>query len=256
MWHADEIAHWAMRALRNEADRLTAEQAWHGIDTLSEVQLHPILARGLSRAGWGVVREQPYPTPPAAGVAYRDRQRCDLVLTTAPGRAVGDPVQVLIERDRLAQTLFADVLSPRDEPDDVVPPDRACWVEVKAVGQFACCAGVPGPNARYASELIACRADLVKLASDPRIRWGVLLIVLMGQEQIGCERDLIALGHASLDDGIALGDPAIVVEPIPDHIGNSACAVGVLPLACGTAGLGDRGARGASADPTRPAWPS
>ena len=57
-----DIADAVEDALRAEADRYDREQSVRGLDALDELSLHPVLAEGLGRAGFGVYPEQHYPT--------------------------------------------------------------------------------------------------------------------------------------------------------------------------------------------------
>lgn len=234
MWNAYEIADIAVRSLRHETQRFEAEQSCRGIDALSELELHPILARGFTGAQWSVLREQPYPGEVGSRSQFRERERCDLVLLESPALRLADPVAARLEQDQVDQTLFADVLGKGSEHADSVAPEQACWIEVKAVGQFACRDGVPGPNARYATDLIACHCDLVKLGRDPQIVTGMLLIVLMGTDAATCQHDLLAFGHACLDRSLPIAPPAIESLGIADHMGNTACSVGVFASRAGS----------------------
>src|SRR5690606_38954816 len=122
-----------------EAD-LAAQQAVRGLDALDEVHLHRILAAAVESVGCGVLREVPYPGE-AAGRPSRgrrprrsERERCDLVLTPLPGQPLADPVEALVERDRVEATLFAQLADepapiPLGEPAPCSPED-ALWLEI------------------------------------------------------------------------------------------------------------------------------
>jgi hypothetical protein len=61
-WSLDAIADAVAGVLAGWEARLEREQAVYGLDSLEEVELHPVIARGLGEAtGLGVLREQPYP---------------------------------------------------------------------------------------------------------------------------------------------------------------------------------------------------
>lgn len=132
MWRLPDIADAINEALESHEHALFREQAVYGLDSLTELDLHPIIASGLQSLHCGVVREQPYPhewrtrktapapeAPTTAGATdgptlvhvgstdefparpasdaplphHRDRLRCDLVLTPHPGDVLGDPVK-------------------------------------------------------------------------------------------------------------------------------------------------------------------
>ncbi len=169
MWNFDDILGTLSSALQAEHDRLTSEQAVHNLDALDEVALHPLLGAALAGSGLGVLREHPYPSEWLSKPGRRkkllpdesQRLRCDLVLTPAPGQALIDPLAA--RRDVVADlaaaegTLYSSIATQRALRPGVVggiPPDEACWLELKVVGQFCHTAGVPGPNRAYTSQLI------------------------------------------------------------------------------------------------------
>lgn len=105
MWQAEAILEAAVGALRAREAAFAAEQGYRGLDSLDEVELHPVLADGLARelacdAGAAehgatrVLREQAYPAEwrkkrgkrgkqgdqADALPREQDRRRCDLVL--------------------------------------------------------------------------------------------------------------------------------------------------------------------------------
>ena len=171
MWSIADIADAGESALGDEAKRLDDEQAVSGLDALDELGLHPILAAGLARAGYGVHPEQHYPST-ISRRGDSEGERCDLVLTPG-GRDLDDP--------SVEPTLF-------DDPDAVGLQD-AFWLEVKVVGQF-----IPeGPNANYSSQLLsAAREDVRKLSRDQGIVHSGLLIVLFAEDEQIARHDLAA----------------------------------------------------------------
>ena len=109
----------AASALRAEQQRLEAEQAVSNIDALSELCYHPILESGFFEAGYGVLRERPYPglwmgRPGKRSIVptLTERERCDLVITELPNQILSDdPTQRRegLQDDLLAAgTLFSD----------------------------------------------------------------------------------------------------------------------------------------------------
>jgi len=230
MLGAAEIASIARNALRAAADALDHEQAVHGLDALTEVELHAILADGFAEAGIGILRERPFPGEPAERPPDPQRERCDLVLLPSSDAMLQDPLETIRERDRAAGTLF-EQLAREDAPDAAaIGPDQACWIEVKTVGQFTYVEGVPGPNRRYASELMACRRDLVKLARDRFIECGGLLLVLLTADEPTARHDLSAFLHRALDRGIEFGSPEIEGFGITDRIGNAHATITLVPI--------------------------
>jgi hypothetical protein len=208
-WSIAHIADAAEAALRVEADRLDREQSVHGPDALDELSLHPVLAEGFRRAGYGVFGEQHYPT---AGLRRRDTEgeRCDLVLTPA-GRELNDPGR--------EPTLF--------DPPDAVALDEAFWLEVKMVCQFT----PEGPSRHYASQLLSTvREDVSKLSGNPGILHAGLLIVLFTEDRRTAEHDLAEWLDRCLQRGLPVGSPSIRTLGITDRLGNGVCAVTVYPV--------------------------
>lgn len=249
MWIAEQIAELASLALAAQETVYRDEQAVYGLDALSEVELHPILAAGISRGGFGVLREHPYPKewrrqcalrPEASELPERrDRLRCDLVLTPVPGRPVSDPLATHAalrqHRRDTTGTLF-EAHAVRTE-DDVaagaspgVPPEDAYWLEVKVIAQTCYTRGVPGPNRSYSGDLRRAARDLVKLNDDPGISRGGLLLVLFGESEQVTHHDLAVLTHLCLDRDLPIGLPIFASGPIRDRIGNRTVTVGLIDL--------------------------
>lgn len=260
MWDAGNIVAVAAGALRAEHDRLCAEQAVHNIDALEEVEVHPLLARGFAEAGFGVLREQPYPAQWRAKPGRRrvlpeqtERQRCDLVLTPEPGQVLADSLieTRAVETDRrlASGTLFAPVVEqiaaqgltqpepgkakrkraaagpaatePAGAERNVIAADTAYWLEVKLVGQFCYTAGVPGPNPAYATELVrGIGTDIRKLAADPEILRSGVLLLLPCAQSETAEADLVELTRRCLARGVPLRLPLTEGFGITERIGN------------------------------------
>ncbi|HEX2836749.1 MAG TPA: hypothetical protein VHN77_01345 [Phycisphaerales bacterium] len=218
--------------LRGRAGALDEEQAVQGIDALSEVALHAVLADVLRERGFGVLRERPYPGHrdmgrPGERPTHAARMRCDLVLTPAPGVTLGDPVADLRERDALEGTLFAGAELKPVKP--TLPPEDALWLEVKTLGQFCFKRGVPVPNTTYAAELTqAVFDDLAKLSHEPLIRHGALVLVLFTCDKTTAEHDVGVAMHRALDKGVVFRSPITGGFEISDRIGNAWCAVVVV----------------------------
>lgn len=230
-WSAHDIASIVARALRDADAALNAEQAVRGLDARDEVGLHPLIAGALSGEGLGVLREQPYPGS-SGDPLRRDRERCDLVTTPAPGLALLDPVSERRLRRAAAGTLFE--RQAEVPPSDAVPCDEALWIEVKTVGQHAFIDGVPGPNPSYAAGMTACLADLAKLARDPVILHAASLTVAFAADEATLRHDLRIVVDRAMSRTLPIGMPAIECIPITERIGNAACAVQVIPLSKAT----------------------
>ena len=230
MWPAAEIARIAAEALEARADALRLEQAVRGLDAMPEIQFHPLLAAGFEAAGFGVLREHPYPGQPGRRPRHAERERCDLVLTPSPAMTIRDPVAELKARDAVAGTLFAP-LADTLAVSPGIGPDEAFWLEVKLVGQFCFTPGVPGPNRAYSSELLSIvTADIPKLARDRLIRHAALMVILFSADAATAEHDLAAFIHRCLNRGLPVASPDFCRFPIPDLIGNTECTVCLTPV--------------------------
>ncbi len=231
MWEVHALLDAAADGLRREEARLTRAQEVHGLDSRDETSLHPVLATGLRRAGFGVLLEQPYPGQTASPSGRRkrairaERERCDLVVLPLGVRALIDPVEVLVERDAAEQTLFAQ--TPKPAPAGVCA-EEAYWIEVKATGQFEPVDGVPVPNRAYASVASRCVADLRKLTADPCIGSAGVLLVLFTTERAAAEHDAQMIAHRCLDKGVGVRAPVLCSFEIPDRIGNGWCTLAMF----------------------------
>jgi len=253
MWSSDAILDAVHAALMQREEALRLEQAVAGLDALDEVGLHPILESGITGAGFGVLREQPYPHEWKAGrraraaagdeplPQRRDRLRCDLVLTPGPGAVLGDSLEnektAVAIRRRASGTLFEAVAVEQTRdleqlgPAGAIQPEDAYWLEVKVVAQYTFTSGVPGPNRTYASELTrGTISDLAKLAADERILHAGMLMVLFAADRETAEHDLNVVLHRVLDKELPIQSPLMRSLPIVERIGNSvctACLIGV-----------------------------
>ncbi|MDX9910269.1 MAG: hypothetical protein RBS39_00410 [Phycisphaerales bacterium] len=229
-----------------EAER-HAEQSPLGLDALDETDLHALLAQGARDAGWGCFREVFYPSVAEAFTAMdaprlprdSERLRADLVLTPSPDLPPLDPLLPRRAARAAEGTLFADLARQElahqelasGPPAALCPPRDATWLEVKCTGQVAYADGVPRPNPRYASELVAGPAqDLAKLAGDPLIVHGMGVLVAFVRDERTAAHDLGVFTHRLLDRGLDIAAPVIGGIPIPDRVGNAWCAVALVPL--------------------------
>jgi hypothetical protein len=235
MWRPDHLptilVDIAAEALRKRSRELAAEQAVDGLDALSEVQFHPLLAAAFRATGMGVWPEQPYPGQPGRRPKRVERERCDLVLTQDPEAPIGDPVARLLELDRAESTLFAPQAEAILNQQRLTPPEDAFWLEVKLVGQFCYSAGIPGANQTYTSELLTIApSDLPKLARDQRIRHAGLLLIHFTADDEVARHDLAALVHRCLDRSLPVSTPSIARFDIDDRIGNQRCTLALIPV--------------------------
>ncbi len=227
---AEEIAQIAAAAVKARNDSLRLEQAVHGLDAMPEVQFHPLLAAAFEAAGIGVVREFPYPGQPGRRPRHAERERCDLVLTPAPGVTIRDPVAELKLRDAVAGTLFAPLADSMATVPGI-PPEEAFWLEVKLVGQFCFNAGIPGPNRSYSSELLSVvTSDIPKLSRDQMIRHAALMLILFSADRATADHDLAAFMHRCLDRNLPVASPSTVRFDVADLIGNTMCTVCLVPV--------------------------
>ena len=245
MWSPAHILFLCREALQQEETRRIAEQAVYGLESLDEVDLHPILAAGFAASGFGALREQLYPAEWRRKKGRRrelpedsERQRCDLVLTPRPGQSLADPLELQrsAERDKAALrgTLFEQLAdaagsAPAAQDHTAIDPAECFWLEVKLVAQFAYAAGVPGPNRTYTSQLIrGIGADLRKLRDDPAITHGAALLVLLAADRAVAEADIPTLVHRLMDRGLDVRAPIIDGFRVPDRIGNMWCSLAIL----------------------------
>ncbi|MCW5755160.1 MAG: hypothetical protein KIT24_10690 [Phycisphaeraceae bacterium] len=223
MWSTVELLEAIAAGLGEHERALAREQAVYGLDALSEVELHPLIASSLERSGWQVVRECVYPGD--AEVKRSARDRCDLVLAPEGASGVRDPVR---ERQLSEGTLFAECPTRGEEAD----AEDAYWLEVKTVGQWGLTHGVCCANAGYAAELRGLVEDLGKLGRDPVIRFGGVLVVLFTETEAAGAHDLDVVVHQALDRGLPAGVPERSGFAMTDRLGNAWCTVAIVPARC------------------------
>ena len=196
-WSWPALADALADGLARAAADVELEQAVDGLDARKELELHPVLAGALRDAGYHVLAEQRFP---------RDRQerkrsvgsRCDLVVMPA-----------------------AEV-----ELDDHTAGD-AVWMEVKVVAQFHRL----GPNRSYAAALQSpVWNDVTKLASDPAIRHGLVLLILFTADALTADHDLEVWRCRAVDRGLHLWPRVQRAVPIGDRLGNRLCTVALFPI--------------------------
>jgi len=211
MWDLEIVAECCAGALREESRRLTLEQSPTGIDALDELAIHPILAKGLEAAGFGVLREQRYPSF-AAYRRHSEGDRCDLVVTPTPDQYLKDPL--------LEGTLF---------PDDGIEPIDALWLEVKCVHQFAILNGVARNDTGYSTLLSGpVMRDVMKLSREDGIAWACLLLILFTVDKATAAHDLAKWYEQCIEKGLPIAAPIVRSNALPDHLGNGWCMAGVV----------------------------
>lgn len=192
-WSWSALADALAAGLARAAAEVELEQAVNGLDARRELELHPVLAAALRDAGYHVLAEQRFP---------RDRHqrkrsagsRCDLVVTTAAC----------------------------DEPDA-----GALWIEVKVVAQFQRL----GPNRAYAAALqTPVWKDVTKLAGDPAIAHGLVLLVLFTADAATADHDLAVWRRRAIERGLHLWPTVVRALPIGDRLGNRVCTVALFPI--------------------------
>ncbi len=225
-WSIIELVQACADGLRRHAAALDLEQSVHGIDALHETQLHVPLAQGLRDAGLSVYPEHPYPGMPDPNRPSRERERCDFAIVPSGYPPPLDPVEVERARRQARATLFAE----HAVQEAGTPSEDLFWLEVKSVGQFEIVDGCVRPSPGYASALVSGGADLRKLARDPHIRFGGLLVVLFAQDAAIAEHDLNLAQHRWLDRGFPLRTGERCGFPISDRLGNAWCSLSLTPI--------------------------
>jgi hypothetical protein len=196
-WSWSALAEALAAGLARAADAIELEQAVRGLDSCGELDLHPVLQAALRDAGYGVFPEQRFPRD-------RDRRkrsagsRCDLVVTPDAGTPLDDGAL-----------------------------GEALWIEIKVVAQFR----LLGPNRSYARALQApVWGDVKKLASDPTIVHGLVVLVLFTADAITADHDLDVWRTRASERGLHLWPRVQRSLPIGDRFGNRLCTVALFPL--------------------------
>jgi hypothetical protein len=196
-WSWPALADALAAGLARAAEAVELEQAVRGLDACAELELHPVLQAALRDAGYGVHPEQRFPRD--RGQRKRSAgARCDLVVT----------------------------------PDAATPLDdgalgEALWIEVKVVAQFQRL----GPNRGYARALQSpVWNDVVKLASDPAIVHGLVVLILFTADAATADHDLDVWRARAIERGLHLWPRVQRSLPIGDRLGNRLCTVALFPL--------------------------
>jgi hypothetical protein len=209
MWSLPDIADAVAAGIRARCAAVDAEQAVYGLDSLEETALHPVIESALLEAGYGVHREQRYPSDRRKR-RQSEGERCDFVLTPR-GRELRAP--------DIAGTLF--------DPPDAMDLSDAFWLEMKTVSQH----GPEGPSRNYASQLLSTvRQDVTKLSKDRDIlHAGVLLVLFVASAEIA-RHDLGVWQDRCLARGLPIGAPCQREIDITDRHGNAHCTITIYPV--------------------------
>lgn len=194
-WSWSALADALAAGLARASEAIELEQAVRGLDAWSELDLHPVLQAALRDAGYAVFPEERFPRD--RGRRKRSAgSRCDLVVT--PGQP--------LDEGGLADAL---------------------WIEIKVVAQFR----ELGPNRSYASALQSpVWKDVVKLAGDPAIVHGLVLLVLFTADAATADHDLDVWRARATERGLHLWPRVQRSLPIGDRLGNRVCTVALFPL--------------------------
>jgi hypothetical protein len=231
VWNPTEIISFMRQQLERSQADLDEHNAYHGLDSFSETQLHPLLYQAFAGSPMGSYREVGYPSSPKTRPNDAQRQRCDLVLTPRSGQHLFDPIDEQRARDKAVGTLFESSANAHEpHPNDALPED-AYWIEVKSIAQFSYVEGVPGPNPKYTNELLmGPRADVIKLATDPLIRSGGALIVLFAEEPETGPHDIHASAIKMIEQDLPIAAPVLDSFEITNHASNAWCTLGLIPI--------------------------
>lgn len=238
-WSVHDLAEALIACLAQHEAALRAEQAVHGLDALDEVDLHPVLAEGLTRAGHAVFRELPYPGQPDLLPPESERERCDLVIAPGHASAVLDHVRLHKEMRRAEGTLFAPIAPRLTHDPNAIAASDAFWLEVKTFGQFSYADGLARPNRTYGSQFTVCTSDVRKLGRARDLVHAALVLVLFSADEAVAEHDLAAFVHRCLDRNLPVKDLVRAHTPIVDRIGNRVCTVAIVPVRCADADYAD-----------------
>lgn len=209
LWSAADLADAIEVGLRSHAHALDVEHAVYGLDARDELELQPVIADALATAGYGVEREQRYPSDRAKR-KRSEGERCDFVVT---------PDARDLQQPDAAGTLF--------DADDAVELSDACWLELKVVNQFT----IDGANAAYSTQLLSTvRRDVTKLSKDMDILHAMVVLLLFVASEHVASHDLGVWQDRCLQRSLPIGAPAIRHVPINDRLGNRVCTVAVYPV--------------------------
>jgi hypothetical protein len=231
MWDLCDLLQLMTENLAKRADEILQDQSPFGLDSLSEIELHPLLAQSFTQNKHGALREVVYPTSHQLLPNKTQRERCDMVLTPLDGQQLFDSIDEHRTVEQSVGTLFEGVATIQGPAQNQVTSDLAFWIEVKSVAQWTYIDRVPGPNKRYAQELVdGPSKDVIKLASEPMIRNGAALVVLFTEDAQTGDHDLRMSVQSMIQRDLPIRMPEIASFEIPDYGGNGWCTLGLIPV--------------------------
>lgn len=231
MWIPTEILERLAQSLSTNQANAQDERSHCGIDSLSEIQLHPLLSKAFTNSEIGICREIGFPTPTRERPNESQRQRCDLVLIPEKTESIFDPVHEQRIHDEVAQTLFAGCKLENQASQSACPPELAYWIEVKVIAQFSYIDGVPQANAAYASELTkGPKDDVIKLASDPLIHAGASLVIVFTEYPETGKHDIGQAVRMMIEQDLPISLPEFEQFQIPNFGGNEWCTLCLIPI--------------------------
>ena len=231
MWSPNELLDTIRIRLQLEDRDYREQQAVRGLDSLREIDLHPLITNAFNADPLRSLREVYYPSFDSTLPKGNQRDRCDFVVLPDGKKSLYDPVDAPQKLRSAAGTLFEPVASLPQIGRDECDPTEAFWIEIKIIAQHRYIDGVPVPNPKYAHELLSGpRTDVVKLAADPLIRHaGVLVVMFTEQEEAGVH-DLSMAMREMIDQDLPVGMPEYTSLPIVDLGGNAWCTLGLIPV--------------------------
>jgi hypothetical protein len=200
----------ALEAGFSEAARaVDEEQAVRGLDSRSELELHPLIGASIRRADFEVYCEERFPSERSRR-RRNEGARCDFVVT---------PVGTALVHDGAQLGLF--------DPEHMVTCEDAGWLEVKVIAQHR----ESGPNSRYAYALQhPVWGDVRKLVGDPAIVHGAVLLVLFTADCTVAEHDLGVWATRASMTGLPLAPRITSRVAIGDRLGNRVCTLALFPI--------------------------
>ncbi|MCC7350564.1 MAG: hypothetical protein IT446_08355 [Phycisphaerales bacterium] len=206
-WDYSLLADRIGELLRRSEGRLRLEQAVYGLDSLEELQWHPMLAEGLGDY-YEVAREVHYPS--SAGNKLTHRRRCDLVLSPK-----GHPLRL----DRSAPMLF--------DPAEPTEPEGALWLEVKVAHQFR---RPEDRDTRYGMQWQkGIVEDLLKMDREERIKQAGMLLIVFNESVEILEKDLELFEMLLAQKEVLAGDRQVRSTPVWDRMGHRLCTAALWP---------------------------
>jgi len=231
MWSITDLNSKIAANLREHELFLVEDHAHSGLDAMREIDLHPIAIKGLADPGFTVLRESCLPSTKRELPGKNARERVDFVLLPDQKKSLFDPVDAHKELRGASGTLFESFASLAEPKQEECDPRDAMWIEMKCVPQIRYVDGVPTPNSKYELEMInGPSEDVIKLASDPLICHGAVLVVVFNEHAQAGPHDLAMSVRTMIDRDLPVGLPEIEQFPIQDRAGNAWCTLGMIPV--------------------------